>query len=462
MKKGLLLSILVLSLFFLQAQTNVSSMFSNHMVMQRNSEVAIWGEDKPNTKISIEAGWGENVTTIADTEGKWKVFLTTHDAGGPYKLDIKGSEQIQISDILLGEVWLCSGQSNMEMPLKGFKGQPVYGSNQEILNSLNSELRFFTVERNISTKPLEYCNGQWELSTRETSAEFSAVAYFYGKMLQKQLQVPVGLICSSWGGTPAEAWTPRNVIVSDFKEFESELNDESSYYQKTPTGLFNGMINPLIPFTMKGVIWYQGEGNRFNTEQYTKLFPAMIKSWRDRWNLGDFPFYFVQISSLEWGGEQWVELRESQLKTMLTVPNTGMAVTLDIGQKYCIHPPKKKEVGERLAYWSLAKTYGYKGIQFSGPVYKSMEIKDAKAYLSFDYAPDGVCSMEQKLENFEISGADQVFYPAKAEIKKGQLIVWNDEVKEPTIVRYGWKSYLNGCLFNTAGLPASSFRTDHL
>ncbi|MRT91970.1 sialate O-acetylesterase [Ancylomarina sp. 16SWW S1-10-2] len=463
MKKGFLFCVLICSAFLLQAQTELASMFSDHMVLQRNAEVAIWGKDKPHTKISIEATWGEKDIVYSDAEGRWKTDLKTHKAGGPYQIDIKGSEQKQISDILLGEVWLCSGQSNMEMPLKGFlKGQGVSGSNQEILNSTNSQLRFFTVERNISSKPQEACNGKWELSNRETSAEFSAVAYFYGKILQAQLKVPIGVICSSWGGTPAEAWTPKNVISEDFKEFNSVLKDESAYYQKTPTVLFNGMINPLIPFTMKGVIWYQGEANRKNAEQYSRLFPAMIKSWRDRWNLGDFPFYFVQISSFEWGGEPWVELRESQLKTMLSVPNTGMAVTLDIGDKFCIHPPKKKEVGERLAYWALAKTYGFKGIQYSGPVYKSMEIKESKAYLSFDYAPYGVCSMENKLENFEIAGADQVFYPAEAEIKKGQLIVWNKDVKEPTIVRYGWTSYLNGCLFNTAGLPASSFRTDHL
>lgn len=460
-KKGYLICcILLFAATYLEAQTSLSSIFGDHMVLQRNSEVAIWGKDKPGKKVKVSADWGEQADAITDADGKWSLKIKTIKAGGPYSLEIKGSQKLEIKDVLLGEVWICSGQSNMEMPLRGFKGQPIYGNNEAISNSHNDQLRLFTLGRNISSSPVDTCVGQWSHSAPEVAADFSAVAYFYGRKLQANLNVPIGLISTSWGGTPAQAWTPKETILEGFKEFEKELLDTASYYQRSPTVLYNGMIHPIVPFTIKGVIWYQGEANKKNAEQYSRLFPAMIKSWRSIWGQGDFPFYFVQISTLDWGGEDWVTLREAQLETMLTTPNTGMAVTLDIGQEDCIHPPRKKEVGDRLAYWALAKTYGFKGVQCSGPVYKSMEIKESKAYLHFDFAPDGVCNMGQELKDFEIAGADKVYYPAEAIIKKGQLIVWSDEVKIPVNVRYAWKSYVEASLFNTAGLPASSFRTE--
>lgn len=458
-KKILIFTVMLFVVTMLQAQTTLSSIFGDHMVLQRNSEVAIWGKDKPGKKIQVSANWGVQASTTAGENGKWSVHIKTTEAGGPYALDVEGSQKIEIKDVLLGEVWLCSGQSNMEMPLRGFKGQPIYGNNEAILGANNDQIRLFTIGRNVSKVPSDTCSGKWIQSSSEVAADFSAVAYFYGEKLQESLNVPVGLISSSWGGTPAEAWTPKETISEGFKEFEKALNDTESYYQKSPTALYNGMIHPIVPFTIKGAIWYQGESNKKNAEQYSRLFPAMIKSWRNVWGQGDFPFYFVQISSLGWGGEDWVKLREAQLETMLKTPNTGMAVSMDIGQVDCIHPPRKKEVGDRLAYWALANTYDFNGVQFSGPVYKSMEVKESKAYLYFDFAPDGVCSMENDMANFEIAGADKVYYPAEAIIKKGQLIVWNEKVPEPIAVRYAWKSYVEACLFNTAGLPASSFRT---
>lgn len=451
---------LLFSLSSIVAQTNVSSLFSDHMVLQRNAQVAVWGNDNPNTKINIDASWGESASTTSDEKGNWKLTIKSKEAGGPYIVTIQGSSKVELTDVLLGEVWVCSGQSNMEMPLKGNAGQPIFGSQKAILNSTNDQLRFFKVERVISASPVDDCIGTWNSSKPETSANFSATAYFYGQMLQKQLGVPIGLICSSWGGTPAQAWTPRSVIDSDFKEFKESMVDESAYYQKTPTSLYNGMIHPLIPFTIKGAIWYQGEANKNDAKQYTRLFPAMVKAWRDNWNLGEFPFYYVQVAPLSWGGELWPLIRESQLQCMKLIPNSGMVVTLDIGEPTCIHPPYKKQVGERLAYWALAKTYGIKGIAYSGPVYKSKTIKDSKVHLAFDYAELGVTSMYRELKHFEVAGSDKVYHPAQAEIKKGKLIVWSESVKKPEHVRYGWDDYVDGCLFNTYGLPASSFRTD--
>jgi len=279
-------------------------------------------------------------------------------------------------------------------------------------------------------------------------------------MLQEGLDVRVGLISSRAGGTAAEAWTNKKTLNEGFPVFNSKINKTSNYGRSTPTALYNAMIHPLIPFAIKGVIWYQGETNRKNPEQYAKLLPALIKSWREDWGLGEFPFYFVQIAPFEYGETNSAFLREAQLKTMLSTPNTGMAVTLDIGDEFCIHPPIKKEVGERLGYWALAKTYGMKGIQFSGPVYKSMMIQKDSVYLNFDDASDGLCSFDKQLKDFTIAGSDKIFRKANATINKGRLVVWSDSVVSPIAVRYAWKNYVQGSLYNVAGLPASSFRTD--
>ncbi|WP_430934357.1 sialate O-acetylesterase [Saccharicrinis sp. 156] len=459
MKKNLIVLKLLFCVGVITAQTKIAHIFTNHMVLQRNTQVAVWGTDKPHAKVVIKAGWGEKVSVETNKQGKWKTFIQTIGAGGPYELSIKGSSKVEFKDILLGEVWVCSGQSNMSMSLEGNMGQPVYGSQKTILNSNNDNIRLYTVERNTSAEPREVCNGEWVVSEPHTAKDFSAVAYFFGRLLNEKLNVPIGLIHSSWGGTPAQAWTPEETLRAGFKEFYNQAIMPKQESKKNAR-LFNAMINPIIPYTIKGTIWYQGEGNRFNAEQYSRLFPAMINSWRNRWGQGDFPFYFVQIASFGPGKEHWVELQESQLKTMLTVEKTGMVVTNDIGQENCIHPPKKREVGERLAYWALSKDYGCMGIQFSGPVYKSMELKEGKAYLHFDYAPLGVTNMEKPLNDFEIAGADKVYKTAQAKIIKGQLEVWSDEIMEPVHVRYGWKCYFEPSLFNTAGLPASGFRTE--
>ncbi|MGA9639246.1 sialate O-acetylesterase [Flavobacterium sp.] len=444
------------------AQTKLAGVFGSHMVLQRESNVAVWGIDKPNTIINIEGSWGQKAKTTTDSNGHWQTKIKTNVAGGPYKMTVSGSKKVVLEDVLLGEVWLCSGQSNMEMPLRGFQRQPVYGSNDFILKSTNSQLRFFEVKRQLALTPQEkLAGGEWQISSPATAPDCSAVAYFYGKMLQETLHVPVGLITSSWGGTVAQAWTSPETLKNNFPEIGLNANTKENLNQNTPTALYNGMIHPLIPFGIKGVIWYQGEGNRSKPEQYATLFPALITNWRTDFKQGDFPFYFVQIAPFAYSkNENAAFLREAQLKTMLTTKNTGMAVTMDIGEEYSIHPAEKQKVGQRLAYWALAKTYGIKGIQYSGPVYKSMVVQESKVLLSFDYAPSGVFSKDKKLEGFQIAGEDKIFHPASVKIVKGQLEVWNDTILKPVAVRYGWVNYIEGSLFNTFGLPASSFRTD--
>ncbi|WP_111708889.1 sialate O-acetylesterase [Lutibacter citreus] len=440
------------------AQVTPNSLFQNNMVLQRNQPIAVFG--KAVSEKTVEIVFKEKLYTAKVKDGYWKVFLDKSEAGGPFRLIIKGQNEIVIENILVGEVWLCSGQSNMEMPVKGNKGQPINGSNLAILKSENSQIRFFEVGKETALRPLESCKGEWSLATPSTVKNFSATAYFYGRLLQETLGVPIGLISSSWGGTPAEAWTPKEVLETELKEF-THWKTDTSIPQKLPSQLYNAMIHPLEPYTIKGVIWYQGEANKTYHQSYTKLFSSRINSWRTNWNQGDFPFYFVQIAPLAWGGVDQAFLREKQLKTMLTVPNTGMAVTLDIGEEFCIHPAEKQKVGERLGLWALAKDYGFKDIQFSGPVYKSIKVNKDKVTVEFDYAPNGIVNFGKEMSGFQVAGANKIFHTAEAKITKGKLEVWSKNVPNPIAVRYGWDAWINGSLFNTAGLPASSFRTDN-
>jgi sialate O-acetylesterase len=388
------------------------------------------------------------------------VKIKTPEAGGPYELIFQSDlERKVLKNVLIGEVWLCSGQSNMEMPIKGFTSQPVFNSNDIIAKSNNPQIRLFTVERNLSMKPLDDCSGHWVEAAPDEVADFSAVGYLYGAYLYDVLKIPIGLIHSSWGGTPAEAWTSKEVLEQSFKEIPIQMIENSKH--RSPSILYNAMINPLIPYGIRGVIWYQGEGNRMNPEQYERLFPSMIVNWRQAWGLGDFPFYFVQIAPYKYDDKKnSAELREAQLKTMLSVPNTGMAVTLDVGNYDLIHPGDKEAVAKRLAYWALAKTYQVKGIAYCGPIFNSRQIKENQIVIDFNYAEQGLSSFGKELDGFVVSGNDRVFYPAKARIEGKNVIVSSDSVLHPVAVRYGWCNYLQGTLYNNAGLPASSFRTD--
>ena len=456
--KKLIIVFIILVCNTISAEVTPNSLFQNNMVLQRNKPIAIFGHATSEETISVIFKTKTYITKVKN--GKWSVFLDKSEAGGPYTLIIQGENKVVLSNILVGEVWLCSGQSNMEMPVHGNKGQPINGSNLAILNSENSQIRLFKVGKKIASEPLNSCEGEWTLAKPETVKGFSATAYFFGKMLQETLNIPIGLINSSWGGTPAEAWTPKDIIDSQFNDFTGWNKDESKP-QKNPSVLYNGMIHPLKPYTIKGAIWYQGEANKNYYQNYTHLFSSMIKSWRTNWNQGEFPFYFVQIAPLGWGGDNQAFLREAQLKTMLAVSNTGMAVTLDIGEKENIHPAEKQKVGERLALWALAKDYGYKNIQYSGPVYKSMSVTENKVTIEFDYATNGLATFVKALGDFKVAGKDKIFHVADAILLKGKLIVWSDKVEHPIAVRYGWEDWVDGCLFNTAGLPASSFRTDN-
>lgn len=662
---GLLILVPFTSCKRYSAFIGLPSIFSEGMVMQQQAKVPVWGKAEPGKTINIEGSWGEIAKCKSNNQGIWQAKIKTPEYGGPYTLIVKsGSIADTIANILFGEVWLASGQSNMEMTLSGWPPKDTIANGKhEIEQATNNHIRFFTVAKSVSAMPEDDCVGQWKASSPEDAKKFSATAYFFAKELYARLKVPVGIVHSSWGGTPVESWTDKEhlatlsafdtimaiidsnrqaiidyyswfterekIIVADsssddfwahldfndlvcasphfndsawyttslpgfFEEtalgyfdgtvwyrkvvnipeawsgkklmlelgpiddmdatyfngvkmgghekeglwqvnrvypvpanqikpgrnliavrvidnqggggiygkpeklklypadhsakaislagdwkylpvseyfnsafyiFDLEAGD---YYKKpimpvpigpyTPSFLYNSMIHPIVPYAIKGAIWYQGEANVGNPKLYTRSFPLLIKSWREVWQQGAFPFYYVQIAPWEYGEGKSQELREAQFKT-LKVKNTGMAVTLDIGDTLNIHPANKTDVGKRLAYWALAKDYGM-DISYSGPVYNYMETKGNKIHLYFDYTYDGLTSPEQYLSYFQIAGPDSVFTQAKAIIENDQVIVWNKAINNPVAVRYSWGNTTLASLFNSAGLPASSFRTD--
>jgi len=662
MRQFLLFSVLTISclLFSCEQKEKVNLklpvLFSKHMVLQQSEQVTFWGEYNPNDKISIKGSWGEEAHSQSDENGKWNVKIQTPKAGGPFSVEIITSDStIVLNDVLIGEVWLASGQSNMQMPLKGWPPNDVIkDSEQEIASSGNPNIRMFTVPMTLSLLPLDTLEGEWITSSPETAGNFSATAYFFAKRLEKELQVPIGIIHSSWGGTPAEAWTSEGSLRSlgDFNEAldlinnpktfelvdnwfsqfpaqnfpetkeqweqmefadldaaklefddskwssieipgridlmengafdgavwirkEFEISDVSSDYllkigsiddmdatyingQKVgglvgkgfwnvsremtipksllikgkniiairiidtggggsvdgqvdlidkngasislkgtwkylviaeiylgkfygyglkngienrpdvlqlnpniPSVLYNAMINPLIPYTLKGAIWYQGESNVGREAQYKRLFPAMITDWREKWQ-SDFPFYFVQIAPFKYtpdpSSHVSQKLREAQRATLKT-PKTGMVVTLDIGDVENIHPANKQDVGSRLAGLALAEDYGI-DLMPSGPLYKASTKSGSKLILDFDYAKNGLIAGDEGLAGFEIAGEDKVYVEAVALIVNNTIEIAAQGVENPQYVRYAWRDDSKATLFNTEGLPASSFSSE--
>jgi sialate O-acetylesterase len=668
---------LLMVTFLIGCQTNsptelsLNNLFNDHMVLQQDTLVSFWGQATKGVKVSLHSSWGAQATTVADETGNWMVQLNTPKADNKsHTVTVKSKKNtIKIEDVLMGEVWLASGQSNMEMPMKGFRYAKVHelveGAEEEIANANYPEIRMFTVKRTIAFEPQENIEGNWAVCTPETLGEFSAVAYYFGKKLYQELNVPIGLIHSSWGGSPAESWarldliekikgfentskrleiandpnTPYNkwvakhtsvkwdslIEVDNFKwvdkthlEFlSSDYNDDAwqdaavtsigeafekddfngigwirqqlnidslpqgdlvfdlgetddlytifingemigrkeywgvasnrytfssdvlkkgqntiairfidvwaegglnvdrnrgiyvgdkkiialnedwklnmvcyltggdfyilesgdeeialaspermPHQSNSPTTLNNGMIAPLVPYTLKGFIWYQGESNQGRAEEYKTLFPAVIDSWRAQWKNEALPFYYVQIAPFVGYGLRTdaaermtsAELRESQMLT-LAKSNVGMAITTDVGDDKLIHPPKKKEVGDRLALWALNKDYGYTDLVHSGPIYKSVRFNKGRALVSFDHAGSGLYCPDNTIKHFEISGTDGKYYPAKARIIGKEVMVWSNKVPQPKGVRLGWENYFEINLFNKEGLPASSFRS---
>ncbi len=513
-----------------RADVKLPALFSNGMVLQSGSTTPIWGTADPDEEVSVVLDM-KNGTVFrpmavrADAKGHWQVILAEESAsgsrrpvrrirrpeamvaeglapGGPFTLTVSGKNKITLSDVYVGEVWICSGQSNMEFAL-----QHATGAERAIQESKNPKIRLFTVAKTTSDQPLHDVKGSWQECNPETVKNFSGVAYYFGRDLQKALNVPVGLIHTSWGGTRAEAWTRHEVLDSqaEWKEeflryerskadypkalekykAEQEKRQEAAAQAKekgqkpsptsrppfdparnpnSPSVLYNAMIAPLIPYGIKGAIWYQGESNAGQAYLYRKLFPVMIQNWRDDWKRGDFPFLFVQLAPWqaivkEPQQSAWAELREAQLLTAANLPRTGMAVIMDVGDPKDIHPRQKEPVGARLVLAARAIAYR-EPIEYSGPIYDSMQVANNTAILRFKHVGQGLEARGGPLTGFTIAGEDHKFHNAQAEIKNGKVYVSCEDVKHPVAVRYGWANCPVVNLWNKDGLPASPFRTD--
>ena len=499
----------------------LNPLFSSGAVLQQGVDIPIWGTAREKEHISIQLD-GETVSCVA-LNGKWMARLKPHKAGGPFVLTVKGENTVVVENICIGEVWFCSGQSNMAFNLGA-----AANAAEEVPTAHHPFLRMFTVPKKTAVQPMENADGKWVECSPATAAGFSAVAYYFGRDIHKSTGVPVGLIHSSWAGSPAQAWTSLSGLkrdpafggyvataenlmatypeaaakypqqLSDFEE-KMRLWDEETgaTYKKTidawnaeneknkaegrvllpkpvpavpapkrpvppegnssdPTTLFNAMVAPIMPYAIKGVIWYQGESNSSKALEYRSLFPRLISDWRQKWGQGEFPFLFVQIAPYR---EQPPEIRDAQLATLKKVSNTAMVVTTDSGDPANIHPPYKEPVGQRLALAARALAYGER-IEFSGPLLKSAEFGSAQAILRFDHIGSGLISKNGDLKGFSISGADTKFLPARASIIDDAVLVSSEEVKMPVAVRYGWANAPDVNLFNKEGLPASPFQTE--
>jgi sialate O-acetylesterase len=448
MKQRFVFAALFAAVVALPARADVKphALVGDGMVLQQGVGCPVWGTAEPGEKVTVEvsADKGARGDATADKDGKWLVKLPKMTAGGPYTMTITGKNKVTLNDVYVGEVWVCSGQSNMEWRL-----DKCADANQHIESSKNPKLRLFTVPRKQADEPQADVAGKWVECGPDTVKPFSGVAYFFGRDLQKALGVPVGLIHSSVGGTASEQWTSMKVL---------DAHPEHKGKHAGQAKLYNGMIAPLIPFAIKGAIWYQGESNAGRAELYRTGFPLMIKNWRDDWGQGDFPFLFVQLAPYEKAVGDWPRLREAQLMA-LKVPNTAMAVITDVGEKNDIHPPRKEPVGARLALAARAVAYQEK-IEYFGPLFDKMQADGDKAVLSFTHVGKGLECKGETLTGFTVAGEDKVFHEAKAEIKGDKVVVTCDKVHKPVAVRFGWANYPVVNLWNKDGLPASPFRTD--
>lgn len=454
------------------AQPKLAALFTDNMVLQQKSTVRVWGWDKPSANITLTSSWNKaTYKAVAAADGKFTFKITTPTAGGPYQITVNDGKAVTLNNILMGEVWLCAGQSNMEMPMKGFKGQPINNTNELILTSRNKNIRLYTVPRSSVTEMQKDSKAsQWKEADPESVANFSATGYYFGSMLYKVLDnVPVGLIHCSYSGSSIQAWMDAATLGA-FPEIRVPAKGDSiKQISRTPTTLYNGMMAPILGYGIKGAIWYQGESNYDNPAQYEKLFDTFVKTLREQWGIGEFPFYYCEIAPYDYaqlppynkGGKyNSAFLRDVQRKAADKIPNTGMAVLMDIGEQQTIHPQHKETGGTRMAYLALAKTYGIKGFNASSPAYDNMTIKDDQAVVKFKDAPNGLTSYFKDLAEFEVAGADKHFYPAKAIIKGSSVTVTSPQVKSPVAVRYAFRDFIAGDLFSTDGLPVSSFRTD--
>ncbi len=449
---------LILLSFKVSASITLPAIFSNGMVLQRNSTVSIWGWATPKESISISTEWNSQVyTTITPSSSKWEILINTPKEGGPYNINIKGYTEIQLTNILIGEVWLCSGQSNMEMSASwGIENGEV-----EIAKANYPKIRFFNVPKMTAETPQQLISGQWQTCSPETMKNSSAVAYYFAQRLQQLMpDIPIGLMISAWGGTPAEVWIPEEKIRADNELVTAASNLKPSDYGPIAPGvIYNAMIRPIEGYSIAGVLWYQGESNVGSTI-YEKTLIALIQSWRQKWKV-DLPFYIVQIAPFGTGLTEFsgVILRNAQRKA-LVLPKTQMVVTSDISTTDDIHPKNKKDVGFRLANCALKYQYQKLNTLVNGPLFERCDFDKNKAIITFNFAEGLYFKDSKKSHQFEIAGKDGQFYEAKATLKGTTVVLSSSMVKAPRFVRFAWGNGTQSQLFNSAHLPASSFITE--
>ncbi|KAA9346454.1 sialate O-acetylesterase [Larkinella humicola] len=456
MKTALLLWLLLLARA--QAEVVLPSILASDMVLQQETDVTIWGWANPTEKITVTASWDNRLVSVTGAaDATWKIRLRTPKSGGPYSITIKGNNTVLLTNLLIGEVWLCSGQSNMALTAGG----GVKDARAELPNAHNPNMRFFKMNRRAAASPQNDVGGNWSICDSVSLKRFSAVGYFFGKKLHAELGVPIGLIDMSWGGSKMDTWVPE-AIVNLYPEtrHSGRTMVKTPWAPNVPGVLFNGMVAPITPFAIAGVIWYQGESNRHYAPAYCQLTRLLVESWRGLWQ-ADFPFYFVQLAPYRYGGTfETALIRENQTRAM-AIPKTGMVVTTDLVDNLDdIHPAYKKKVGNRLANWALADTYHQKIDSYKSPQYRSLRIDGNHIWLTFDHAPNGLIARTGVLTEFEIAGADQVFRKARARIKHNTVEVWADSVENPVAVRFAFRDAPEPTLFSAEGLPVIPFRTD--
>ena len=462
---------LVMAAQMSDAKVKLPGIISDNMVLEQQTEANLWGSTQSKKKVKVTTSWNKKDYTVkADKNGNWKLAVATPNAGGPYTITFDDGDKTVISNVLIGEVWYCSGQSNMGQPMKGYPSQPTGGSIDAIINAKpQTPIRICMVSGEPAKKASEVNEAQWFLNEPEHVAEASATAYYFALHLQKALNIPVGIIVCAWGGSTVQSWMSRDVISRDFKEFDLSFLDNSDPNMDRaslrPCTMFNGKVAPLTNYTIKGFNWYQGEGNIDDPELYSRLLPAYAKMMRNLWGQGDIPFHYVQIAPFKYTPDKKAALiREAQLKAMDIIPNSGMVVTLDIGNPDCVHPMYKSEVGQRLSYLALDKAYHIGGFDGQAPRYKNMEVKGNVAYINCETGDYTIAPVNKPLAEFEIAGEDKVFHPADAKIrivnKQGQIMVSSPKVKHPVAVRYCFRNAPTASVFNSFGLPLAPFRTD--
>lgn len=459
------LLLMVASSTMAMAEVKLPAVLTDHMVVQRDVPVLIWGWDDAGSEVTVSLG-DQIAKAKAGDDGRWQVALPAQKAGGPHEIKIKGSSEVTLSDVLVGEVWLCSGQSNMEWTVSNSNNPQ-----EEIAAANHPQIRHIKIPHVPADQPQSNVASQgWQVCSPQTVAGFTAVGYYFGRHLQKELDVPIGLIGSNWGGTRIEPWTPPEGFkaVPALKEIADNLdqypakNNEGKINHQSALALYNGMISPLLPYPIRGAIWYQGESNNGEGMLYYEKMKALVAGWRSVWNNDAMPFYFVQLAPFKYGGDpaRLAGIWEAQTKA-LEIPHTGMAVTVDIGNVSDIHPRNKQDVGKRLALWALAKDYGKKDLEYSGPLYSGMKVDGNKVVLSFDHVGQGLVSRDgEPLSWFTIAGDNKEFVEAKAEIVGKTVVVSAEGVEKPAAVRFGWHQEAEPNLSNKNGLPASPFRTD--